>query len=151
MGVIDVNSSIIEERKREVNDYFLKQEAKTSTKLATTQSKKAELAQLETMVDVLRTELNVYVEPKWDKPMGWMQYCASELNPGDGIRIEDSGVLHTYIYVQKMSWWRSKTANILIHHRDNPDRRKRIGENDFVFGYKGYMSQQQLAKMGIDF
>ena len=141
IDVEEVNppSSILEKRKKDVL-----QAVEGDEKL----KKQLALNEARDLVTLLENELDEFPEAKWNKPSTWIQYSASELRRGDAIRIEDSGVLHTYIYLHKMAWWRSKTANILIGHKDNPDKQKRIGEFDFVHAFKGYMTEQSIARMG---
>lgn len=94
----------------------------------------------------MSAELDVYEEPKWSKPNSWSYYSANELSRGDGLLID--GVV--YVYLAKLAWWRNKTANILIAQHHNPDKQRRIGELDFVYGFKGYVMHQQMARLGVD-
>lgn len=98
------------------------------------------------IADELAAELELYQEPRYNLPTTWMLYSVSELERGDALQID--GVI--YVYLKRLAWWRNKIANVLVAQHHNPDKQKRIGDLDFVYGFKGYVRHQQLAKMGVE-
>lgn len=95
----------------------------------------------------LSMELDVETEPIYSAPNTWSYYSVKELSRGDAMLIDGA----IYVYLEKMAWWRNKTANVLVAQHHNPDKQKRIGEIDFVYAYKGYVLAKQMAKMGVTF
>lgn len=95
----------------------------------------------------LSMELDIETEPKYNAPNTWSYYSVNELTRGDALLIDGA----IYIYLQKLAWWRSKTANVLVAQHHNPDKQKRVGELDYVYAYKGYVLAKQMAKVGVTF
>jgi hypothetical protein len=157
MSTIDVSSR--EKAPRRTNLFDDKEiimalrEQKTSTKavekLVDQEKARTELVKMRNdalaLYESLSMELDIETEPKYNAPNTWSYYSVQELQRGDAMLID--GVI--YVYLEKMAWWRSKTANILVAQHHNPDKQKRVGEVDFVYAYKGYVLAKQMAKIGV--
>lgn len=160
MTTIDVGS--VEKKKAKVfrdPDYMTFEEKwektlknpKTPSREVERVAERADLVKLRdealAVYESLSMELDLETEPKYNAPLTWSFYSAKELQRGDALIIDGA----IYLYLDKLAWWRNKTANILVAHHDNPDNQKRIGEVDFVYAYKGYVLAKQMAKVGVVF
>lgn len=115
-------------------------------KIATPEEKEKLRQEALAIYETLSAELDVFVPVDYKKPNTWSYYSVSELERGDALQVGNV----IYIYVKKLAWWRNKTANVLVAQTYDPSKQKRVGELDYVLGFRGYVRHQQMERMGIN-